>query len=294
MVREREIHMANWDKIGSSGNVEDRRGAATQFALGGGGMGLAVLAIVTLFNIFSGGQTNIPVDEILNQLQQVSVQQQPKQDATQFQGVDSYEKFASTVLGSTNDVWTSVFKQKNKVYQPSKLVLFRDATQSGCGFATSQVGPHYCPVDQTIYLDETFFDELTKRFGAKGGDVAQAYVIAHEVGHHVQNQLGIMDELESTQARGSHQANKVSVQVELQADCFAGVWANSLKDVGVFENGEINEAIDAAAAVGDDRIQEKAQGYTDPESWTHGSSEERVYWFNQGYETGQPSKCSTI
>lgn len=286
--------MANWDKIGSSGNVEDRRGAATQFALGGGGMGLAVLAIVTLFNIFSGGQTNIPVDEILNQLQQVSVQQQPKQDATQFQGVDSYEKFASTVLGSTNDVWVNVFKQKNKVYQPSKLVLFRDATQSGCGFATSQVGPHYCPVDQTIYLDETFFDELTKRFGAKGGDVAQAYVIAHEVGHHVQNQLGIMDELESAQARGSHQANKVSVQVELQADCFAGVWANSLKDVGVFENGEINEAIDAAAAVGDDRIQEKAQGYTDPESWTHGSSEERVYWFNQGYETGQPSKCRTI
>lgn len=286
--------MANWDQLGDSGNVEDRRGTATQFALGGGGMGLAILTIVTLFNLFSGGQTNIPVDQILNGLNQVSVQQQPGEQAAQFQGEDSYEKFTRTVLGSTDNVWTSIFQQKGKTYEKSKLVLFRDYTNSGCGGASATVGPHYCPNDQTIYLDETFFDELTKRFGAKGGDVAQAYVIAHEVGHHVQDQLGIMRELESAQNISSDRANKVSVQIELQADCFAGVWANSLKNAGVFENGEINEAIDAAAAVGDDRIQEKAQGYTDPETWTHGSSQERVYWFNQGYETGQPSKCSTI
>jgi predicted metalloprotease len=287
MVREREIHMANWDKIGSSGNVEDRRGAATQFALGGGGMGLAVLAIVTLFNIFSGGQTNIPVDEILNQLQQVSVQQQPKQDATQFQGVDSYEKFASTVLGSTNDVWTSVFKQKNKVYQPSKLVLFRDATQSGCGFATSQVGPHYCPVDQTIYLDETFFDELRTRFGSNVGQVAQAYVIAHEVGHNVQKQLGVFD-------NGQAMDTSTSIDIELQADCYAGVWAHAQAQNDLFQTGDIEQALSAAAAVGDDHIQESSGIRVNPETWTHGSSAERVNAFNVGYTTGQPSKCVNL
>ena len=160
-----------------------------------------------------------------------------------------------------------------------------------CGTATSQVGPHYCPVDQTIYLDETFFEELTNRFGAKGGDVAEAYVIAHEVGHHAQNELQIMADIQAKQQSDPEAANDLSVKLELQADCFAGLWANSIKDADVFSQGEIIEAIDAAAAVGDDRIQEKVTGYVNPESWTHGSSEQRMNWFNKGFDSGQLAAC---
>ena len=163
-----------------------------------------------------------------------------------------------------------------------------------CGTATSQVGPHYCPLDKTIYLDETFFDELTNRFGAQGGDVAEAYVIAHEVGHHAQNELGIMTQVYDMRESDPQGADSASVKLELQADCFAGLWAHSIKDIGVFEAGEIREAIDAAAAVGDDRIQEKVTGYVNPESWTHGSSAQRAEWFNRGYEEGQLAACETF
>jgi predicted metalloprotease len=173
------------------------------------------------------------------------------------------------------------------------LVLFRTATNSACGTATSQIGPHYCPLDSTIYLDETFFDELTNRLGATGGDVAEAYVIAHEVGHHVQNELGIMNRVQTQQQALPSQANELSVQLELQADCFAGLWAHSIRDIGVFETNEIREAMDAAAAVGDDRIQERTQGYVNPENWTHGSSDQRVEWFNKGYQTGELSACNS-
>jgi hypothetical protein len=173
--------------------------------------------------------------------------------------------------------------------------LFRNQEASGCGGATSQIGPHYCPLDQTIYLDETFFDELQSRFGAEGGDVAEAYVIAHEVGHHVQNELNIMDEVQQRQqAAEGTDANALSVQLELQADCFAGVWAYDVAHLDVFLPGEIQEAIDAAAAVGDDHIQETMQGRVTPESWTHGSSAQRVEWFTVGYETGDPSRCDTF
>lgn len=167
-------------------------------------------------------------------------------------------------LGQNNDMWAQIFAENNRSYTPT-LVLFRQATTSSCGTATSQVGPHYCPLDQTIYLDETFFDELRNRFGAQGGDVAEAYVISHEVGHHAQNELGIMNQVNNT---GD---NKASIQLELQADCFAGLWAHSIRDLGVFGPGEIREAMDAAATVGDDRIQERVTGYINPESWTHGS-----------------------
>ena len=181
-------------------------------------------------------------------------------------------------------MWAKEFKKENKNYIPPKLVLFRTATESGCGPATSEVGPHYCPLDQTIYLDETFFDELTKRFGAKGGDVAQAYVIAHEVGHHAQNGLGIMDQMKN------NPTNATSIKLEMQADCYAGLWANSIKDQGVLMPGEIGEAMDVAAAVGDDRIQKKVTGYINPETWTHGSSQQRVAWFNNGYSP-RKTKC---
>ncbi len=170
-------------------------------------------------------------------------------------------------------------------------MLFRTATQSGCGTATSDVGPHYCPADSTIYLDETFFEELQRRFGAEGGDVAEAYVISHEVGHHVQNELGIMDDIRSG---SSGAAREDSINLELQADCFAGVWANSVSQIGVIGPGEIKEAIDAAEAVGDDRIQKSVTGQVNPETWTHGSSVQRAQWFNAGYNTGKPADCDTF
>ncbi len=268
--------MADWGKILSRGNVEDRRAMGPGTI--GGGLGIAGIALVLLFNYLNTG--TIDVNDVLNQLQTVQVQSDPSYNKADFEGADSYEVFASTVLGSTNDLWTKVFAQTNKTYAEPKLVLFRGSTNSACGGADSRVGPHYCPYDQTIYLDETFFDELQK-LGGKG-DVAQAYVIAHEVGHNVQEQLGLLNAETTPQD---------SVKVELQADCFAGLWAYSIRDLGIFVPNEIQEALDAAAAVGDDRIQSTYQGRVTPETWTHGSSAQRVQAFNNGYTTGQPSAC---
>ncbi len=245
----------------------------------GGGLGIAGIALVLLFNYLNTGQ--VDVGSVLNQLQNVQVQQDPSFNASEFEGADSYEVFASTIVGSTNDLWTKVFAAQNKTYQEPELVLFRGATQSACGGATSQVGPHYCPLDGVIYLDETFFDEL-QALGASG-DVAQAYVIAHEVGHNVQNQLGVLN---------AEETSADSVAIELQADCYAGLWAYSIKDLGIFENGEIAEAIGAAAAVGDDRIQSKYAGRITPETWTHGSSEQRVEAFERGYTQGEVGACA--
>lgn len=269
--------MANWGNIGSRGNVEDRRGLAPAV----GGIGITGIAIVLLVSAVTGTDPTV----LLSQLDTLPVQTEQRMVDTSFEGNDEYEVFASTVLGSNNDMWTVVFNKMDRVYNPPKLVLFREATQSNCGTATSSVGPHYCPIDQTIYLDETFFDELTTRFGARGGDVAEAYVIAHEVGHHVQGELGFLNSSRSQTSEGS-------IETELQADCFAGMWAHSIKDTGVFNQGEIEEAIDAAAAVGDDRIQERVMGYVNPESWTHGSSEQRTEAFNRGYESGDFNNCS--
>lgn len=281
--------MALWDKISSRGNVEDRRGMG---ALPFTGIGLGGLALYIAANLLLGGR--IDIGQVLYQLQNAQVNQQQTQDTSAYQGQDSYEVFASTVLGSNNDLWNSVFAAQNKTYTPPKLVLFRSATQSGCGVATSEVGPHYCPIDQTIYLDETFFEELQNRLGAKGGDVAQAYVISHEVGHHVQNQLGTLEKVDNEAARNAKESNVLSVRMELQADCLAGVWAHSIKDEGVLEQGEINEALDAASAVGDDRIQKKVLGRIRPETWTHGSSQQRVQWFTTGYDSGDMQKCNTF
>jgi predicted metalloprotease len=275
--------MALWDKIASRGAVEDRRG---QTAAIGGGLGIVGIVGSLLYSFLTGAP--IDVNQILTELQASQVSQQSL-STKDFEGADNYEVFTATVLGSTNDAWRNIFSQSGKTYAEPHLVLFRAATTSGCGVATSDVGPHYCPVDQTIYIDETFFTELQQRFHAKGGDVAEAYVIAHEAGHHVQNQLGIMNEIQN---RGN--SNEDSVKLELQADCFAGVWANSLRDSGVFEPGEINEAIDAASAVGDDRIQQSIQGQVTPETWTHGSSAQRVEWFTKGYDSGNPSTCNTF
>jgi predicted metalloprotease len=259
--------------------VEDRRGFGPTAAVGGG-LGLTGLLVVLAVNFLGGGN----ITDVLSSIDPNQLQTQETTDSGAFAGDDEYETFVSTVLGSNNDTWEGLFAANNKTYSPPKLVLFRESTQSACGGATSDVGPHYCPLDQTAYLDETFFEELVNRFHAKGGDVAEAYVIAHEVGHHVQNQLGSLDESSS---------NAASVRTELQADCFAGIWANSIKDSGVFEAGEIEEALNAAAAVGDDRIQEAVNGRVNPETWTHGSSEARVDAFMTGYDSGSPAQCGT-
>lgn len=271
--------MAFWDKIASRGNVEDRRSLGPA----AGGLGIGGLALVLALTYFTGGD----LGDVLSQIDPNAIIQEERspQELAQYEGEDSYETFASSVLGSANDKWIQIFREQGKQYVGPKLVLFRSLTESSCGNASSQVGPHYCLIDKTIYLDETFFEELTNRLGARGGDVAEAYVIAHEVGHHVQNELGISDRVSSQED---------SIKLELQADCFAGIWANSLKDQGVFETGEIEEAMDAAAAVGDDRIQEKVSGRVDPESWTHGSSEQRANWFKRGYTSGSFEQCDTF
>jgi len=274
--------MAFWDRLSSRGNVDDRRGLGPA----AGGLGIGGIALIIALNYFGGGDFSSVLPTIINELQ--NTQSSQSYNSADFEGADSYEVFASTVLGSTNETWSAIFASANRTYNPPLLVLFRGRTQSACGGADSDTGPHYCPPDETIYLDETFFEELTTRFGAQGGDVAQAYVIAHEVGHHVQHALGISDQV----ARDG--SNDASISLELQADCYAGIWAYSIKDLGVFEEGEIAEAIDAAAAVGDDRIQSKTTGRISPETWTHGSSAERVRWFTRGYETGSVEACNTF
>lgn len=275
--------MANWGRILSRGHVEDRRSFGPMAA---GGISLSTLALYALFTYFSGGS----LGDVLQQLPPIDMGQQNYVTTQEYEGEDSYEVFASTVLGSNNDMWRQLFAAEGKTYTEPRLVLFRTATQSSCGGADSQVGPHYCPLDQSIYLDETFFDELRSRFGAQGGDVAEAYVLSHEVAHHAQNELGIMDEVHATYGND----NSASIKMELQADCFAGLWANSIKDQGVLEFGEIREAMDAASAVGDDRIQKSITGRTSPETWTHGSSDQRVAWFSKGYESGDLTSCNTF
>jgi uncharacterized protein len=275
--------MAFWDKIKSRGNVEDRRGLSP-LAIGGGSLGLGGLAIILLLNYLGGGN----IGDVLNQLPEQLPASQLSTES--FEGADDYEVFASTVLGSTNDYWTQVFARNNINYTPPKLVLFRGATQGGCGISSSEVGPHYCPLDSTIYIDETFFDELQTRFHAQGGDVAESYVIAHEVGHHAQNLLGIMDEVNNSTGN----TNELSVKQELQADCFAGLWANSIRNLDVFEPNEITEALDAASAIGDDRIQKSIEGRVTPENWTHGSSAQRVEWFTRGFDSGTLAQCNTF
>lgn len=282
--------MANWDRLTRRGNVDDRRGAPLGIAGIGGTAGLLITIGVVLFNLLGGGGSdNANLDQILGQLSQLQGTSQAG-DTSKFAGDDTYEQFAGKVLGSNNEMWAKIFTDNGKSYAEPRLVLFREATQSGCGFASAESGPHYCPNDQTIYLDETFFTVLTEKFGAKGGDLAEAYVISHEVGHHVQKLSGVLDK-----AGNSDQKTDITdIAIELQADCYAGLWAKSVSTAGVLEPNEIVEAMDAASAVGDDRIQSKIEGRVSPENWTHGSSAQRQEWFTKGYESGSPAQCNTF
>lgn len=279
--------MANWDDISSEGNVEDRRGTTPAIAFAGGG-GIIALLLTLGLNFLGLSVDPSTVESVLNTVQSLNAGKASQtEQPPEFKGNDSYEVFTKKVLGSTDEVWTGIFEQNNRTYVKPKLVLFRTATQSGCGAATTQIGPHFCPEDSTIYLDETFFDELHTRFGSDVGQVAQAYVIAHEVAHNVQNQLGVFDGGPATDA-------STSIDIELQADCYAGVWAYTQAKNGIFLPGEINQALSAAAAVGDDHIQKTEGMRVNPETWTHGSSAERVNAFKVGYTTGQPGKCTNL
>jgi predicted metalloprotease len=273
-----------------SGNVEDRRGGGFR---GGAGLGLGGVLLVLVIALVTGKD---PM-RLLQLLQGAGpVQEQTGSGAGGPPADDRLSRFASVVLASTEDTWTAVFAESGLHYEVPRLVLFDGSVASACGHTSSAVGPFYCAADRKVYLDLSFFSELARRFGAPG-DFAQAYVISHEVGHHVQTLLGIQGQVSSAQeaARSEAQANRLSVALELQADCLAGVWANRAnRATKILEPGDIEEGLRAAAAIGDDRLQSLGQGYVQPESWTHGSSEQRVEWLRRGLESGDPNACKTL
>ena len=269
----------------SSGNVEDRRGMGV--GVGSVGIGGIVLAIIAAF-------MGIDPGVVLDTASQMNASREQAPAPQKSGPPDEMQQFVSKVLGSTEDTWNAAFKQMNRDYREPKLVLFTGATKSACGVGQAAMGPFYCPNDEKVYIDLSFYRDLKQRFRAPG-DFAQAYVIAHEVGHHVQNQLGIMEKLQSLQGRVSKsEFNRASVRVELQADCFAGVWAHHIGRGNLLDPGDLEEGLAAAAAIGDDRLQKQSQGYVVPESFTHGSSQQRVRWFKRGMESGQMSACDTF
>lgn len=276
-----------WKGQRQSDNVEDRRGISGGGMAIGGGLGGIVLLVIALL-------LGADPRQLLEQSRGVEPSSGTTTSRPANPQEDELKQFSATVLASTEDVWTDIFRQQGKTYSKPTLVLFTDAVRSACGEAGAAVGPFYCPGDQKLYLDLSFFNDLQTRFRAPG-DFAQAYVIAHEVGHHVQTLLGTMDKVDSVRGRMSEaEANQVSVRLELQADFLAGVWAHYAQQKGILEAGDIEEALGAASAVGDDRLQREGQGYVIPDSFTHGTSEQRIRWFRKGFETGDLRQGDTF
>ena len=278
-----------WQGRRQSKNVEDRRGRPLTGMAVGGGLGTILLVILAL--VFGADPR-----ALLNQLQQQGpAPAQPGADQAADGEHDEARQFVAVVLADTEDVWTELFRRHvRREYPQPKLVLFSGQVRSGCGIAGSAVGPFYCPGDQQVYLDLSFFEELRRKFDAPG-DFAAAYVIAHEVGHHVQNVLGVMDQVESLGERIGSPKNESSVRLELQADFLAGVWAHHAQRTKNFlEPGDLEEALTAANAIGDDKLQKRGQGYVVPDSFTHGTSAQRVRWFRRGFETGDLSEMDQL
>jgi predicted metalloprotease len=270
----------------ASGNVEDRRGMGGMVG-GGLGIGGIVIALVAYFL----GVDPAVVSDVTQQV--APGRGQEMREVPRGAPSDEQGQFASKVLGSTEEVWSKVFATSGSRYRPPTLVLYDGQVRSACGMGQAAMGPFYCPGDEKLYLDLAFFRDLQRRFGAPG-DFAQAYVIAHEVGHHVQKQTGAFQKMEAARSRGEAEQNRISVRMELQADCYAGVWGHHAGAMNQLDPGDIAEALNAATAIGDDRLQKQAQGRVVPEAFTHGSSEQRVRWFKRGLDSGRPQDCDTF
>ena len=268
-----------------SSNIEDRRGMGMAGGLGIGGI---VIALIAAF-------LGVDPSAVLNTVETVRPNTTHSQQAApKGTPADQMGQFVSKVLGSTEDVWTQLFREQGSKYRAPTLVLYERGVQSACGMGQSAMGPFYCPNDEKLYVDLAFYEDLKRRFKAPG-DFAQAYVVAHEVGHHVQKQLGIMDKMESLRGRVTKaEYNQYSVRLELQADCFAGVWGHHAANAKLLEAGDVEEALTAATAIGDDRLQQQTQGRVVPESFTHGTSAQRLRWFRKGMESGRMSDCDTF
>ena len=274
-----------WEDQEKSENVEDRRGMRVSRGVMGGGIGTVILVLAALY-------FGVDPSVILNT---VPMTGPPAATQQQTRGTDPMRDFVSVVLADTEKTWHEVFRRYGKTYEEPKLVLFAGAVQSACGFAQAAMGPFYCPEDHRVYIDLSFYEDLKSRFKAPG-DFAQAYVIAHEVGHHVQNLLGITEKVQAAMQRSSKaEANRLSVRLELQADCLAGVWGyHADKSRQILEAGDLEEALRAASAIGDDRIMKQTRGTIVPDAFTHGTSEQRMRWFRRGFETGDMNQCNTF
>lgn len=280
-----------WNDGRRSENVEDRRGGRVSRRVAGGGIGTLLIVLVAMY-------FGVDPSIILNQSQlplpgaDVPTRSEPYAASPE---ENRLAEFVSVVLADTEDTWRVLFGKMGQSYQEPRLVLFSGSVESACGLASAAVGPFYCPMDQKVYIDLSFYSDLKERFGAPG-DFAQAYVIAHEVGHHVQNLLGIAEKVQSLRSRASESdSNRLSVMMELQADCLAGVWAHHAdQSRQILEAGDIEEALNAASMIGDDRMQRRSRGYVTPDSFTHGSSAQRVRWFKRGLETGSVGQCNTF
>ncbi|WP_154920981.1 KPN_02809 family neutral zinc metallopeptidase [Klebsiella michiganensis] len=282
-----------WQGRRESDNVEDRRGQSGS-PMGGGGVfrlpsgkgGIVLLIIVLVAGYYGVDLTGMLTGEPVSQQQttQRSISPQDEEAA----------KFTKVILADTEDTWDAIFKDMGRQYPQPKLVMYRGATRTACGTGQSVMGPFYCPADSTVYIDLSFYDEMRNKLGA-GGDFAQGYVIAHEVGHHVQKLLGIESKVRQLQQNASQaEANRLSVKMELQADCFAGVWGYNMQKQDYMETGDLQEALNAAEAIGDDRLQQQSQGRVVPDSFTHGTSQQRYTWFKRGFDSGDPAQCNTF
>jgi len=289
------------DNLPTSDRIEDRRGGLNRFPGGGGGIGIGTIVVLGLIGWALGIDPRVLIEGAETMSRDSQTQQQSDAGSTAGAPSDAMGHFVSAVLGSTEAQWSDIFAQAGKTYTPPTLVMFSGATRSGCGAAQAAMGPFYCPLDQKVYLDTSFFQDLERRFracdvGSKTCQFSQAYVIAHEIGHHVQNQLGLLPQVQEAQ-RGMDkaEANSLQVRVELQADCLAGVWANRAQDKWQFiEPGDVEAAMQTASAIGDDRLQRQAQGYVVPDAFTHGTSAQRTRWFMTGLKSGNVASCDTF